>query len=365
MEKLQAKYSDGKTSKLYQAEVSFYLDTIRIELLDDNGLLQYKEWDIKKINIDKHGYSFDYQITYGEFPFEILSVDENFYTEFQAYFPQLKLMDKSTLLIKKRTWKTILLTFTFVAIFTAGMYFFVVPELAEQVAQSIPIEMEIELGESIYQQNMIPFTIDSTQTTLVNDYFKTLNVKGEYDVKITVVDYDEINAFAMPGGHIVIYSGMLKLMRKHEELASVLAHEYAHIHYRHSLRALARSMGNYALLSLVIGDFSGVSGLLIENADNIRSLQYSRELETQADAYAFDLLQSKKMNPEGIIWLFESLKKAQNEQEIKIDIPEFLSSHPETQNRIKSIKAMLRNSKQTYKEQEVQQEIWGRIKNQQ
>lgn len=362
MEKLLARYSDGKTSRLYDAQIWFSSQTINISYKNEDGQSKNIYWDVNKINFSKHGYSFTNQLTYGEFPFEILHVDDLFYTEFQTYFPEHKLIDKSTKLIKHKTWKTILASFLVVALFTIGMYFYVVPELADHLAKNIPIKLESKLGESIYQQNMLAYTIDSAKTKQVNEYFKALNIASNYPINITVVDFDEINAFAMPGGHIVIYSGMLKQMKKQEELAGVLAHEYAHIYYRHSLRALARSLANYTLLSLVIGDVSGFSGVLIENADNIHSLKYSRELETQADDYAFALLESKHINPEGMIWLFEGLQKIQAKKEIQIDVPEFLSSHPETKHRIEKMKEKLKLKHQKFSEDEKLQTLWGKIK---
>lgn len=362
MEKIEAKYSDGKTSKLHKATLWFSPQTINISYLNENDEQKLIHWDVNKINTNKHGYSFTHQLSYGEFPFEILHVDELFYTKFKSYFPSLKLMDTSTELIKKSTWKTILISFFTISIFAAGMYFYVLPKMADHLAGNIPIEIESKLGESIYEQNMLAYTIDSNKTIQVNNYFEALNIDCEYPIKITVVEYDQINAFAMPGGHIVIFSGMLKHMKNHEELAGVLAHEYAHIYYRHSLKSLVRSLANYTLLSLVIGDVSGFAGVLIENADNIQNLKYSRELESQADDYAFSLLEAEQINPEGIIWLFEGLKKAQKKENIEIDIPEFLSTHPDTQNRIANIKERLQLSNKKYKENEKLQTLWGVIK---
>ncbi len=358
-----AKYSNGKTSKLYQAEVYLKGNHIEIIYKDDFGMSKIVDWDIQNINTDKFGISFGFQITYGDFPFQTLYVDETFYNEFQKQYPNKKLKDKTTSLIQKKTWKTILVSFLLVATFGALMYFFVVPEAADHLANQIPISLEEDLGESIYNQNMIPFDIDSSKTELANKYFKALNVNSDYNVQITVVNSKQINAFAMPGGHIVVFSELLDQMKNHEEFAGVLAHEYGHIYYRHSLRSMARNLSYYIVLSLIIGDVSGLSGVMIDNAENIRSLQYSRTLESEADNFAYELLQKKHVNPEGIVWLFNSLIKAKEKQEIEIDIPEFLSSHPDTKHRIENIeKRITEDQVKRYHNNEELETIWGMIK---
>lgn len=362
MEKFQVRYSNGKTSRLYAAEVTFLSQALSITYYDEDNRLQVINWDIDKINSKKFGVSFEHKITYGDFPFETLEVNEAFYSHFHTFYPSLKLSDTSTNLIQKKTWKTVFVSFLIVCGFSALMYFFVIPEVADQVAQSIPVEYEMELGEKIYAQNMVPFTIDSAKTELMNDYFANLHVKSPYKVQITVVESSMVNAFAMPGGHIVVFTGLIDKMKHHEELAGVLAHEYAHIYYRHSLRSMARSLANYALVSLVIGDVSGLAGVLIDNADFIQSMRYSRELERDADAYAFKLLHKENINPQGMVWLFETLNELQKDSEISIDLPEFMSSHPETINRIEAMKKMANENKTSIRNNERLEIIWGQLK---
>lgn len=362
MENFQVRYSNGKTSRLYEAEVTFLSHALCIKYTDEQGILQVINWDLEKINTHKFGTSFEYKITYGNFPFETIEVNEAFYTHFHSFYPNLQLSTTTNDFIKKKTWRTIFISFLVIAGFSAAMYFFVIPEVADQVAQSVPVKYEMELGEKIYEQNMLPFTADSAKTALVNNYFNQLHTNSPYKIQITVVDNPTVNAFAMPGGHIVIFTGLIDKMNKHEELAGVLAHEYAHIYYRHSLRSMARSLANYALISLVIGDVSGVAGVLIENADYIQSMRYSRELENDADEFAFNLLHKQHINTEGMVWLFETLNELQKDAEITIDLPEFMNSHPETVNRIEKMKQMAQEKNTLIRPNEQLEVIWGQLK---
>lgn len=366
MEKYRVKYSDGKTSRLYDAEIEFTPQALVIKYTTEDGLTGVADWMVDKINTNRFGFSFENKLTYGEFPVETIEVDEAFYEAFQSYYPHLRITNKSIRMIKKRTWRTIVFSLLGIVAFALCLYFWVVPAIADRVAQSIPVSYEVEMGEKIYRQNLLTLEVDSARTKLVNEYFHTLHIKSRYPVQITVVDYDEVNAFAIPGGHIVVYSGLLDRMRNHEELAAVLGHEYGHVYYRHSLRAMARSIANYAVISFMLGDVSGVTGLMVQNADNIRSLQYSRELESQADEFGFRLMQEKGINPMGMIWLFENLseemKAERKKKTIKITVPEFMSTHPYTKHRIEAIKELLKTDKRTYKEDDRQQIIWGLIK---
>ncbi len=362
MDSFQVKYSNGKTSRLYSAELVFLSHALSIKYADENNITQIINWDIDKITPKKYGASFEPKLTYGDFPFETIEVDADFFKHMQTFYPELKFGNKTNQLIQNKTWKTIIISLILVGIFSAAMYLYVIPELADKAAQAVPIEYEMELGEKIYHQNMLPFTKDSIKTELMTDYFNNLGIESPYNLTITVVDNSMVNAFAMPGGYIVIFTGLIDKMDHHEELAGVLAHEYAHIHYRHSLRSMARSLANYALISLVIGDVSGLAGVIVENADFIMSMKYSREMEVQADDYAYQLLHNEGINPKGMIWLFETLNALQEDSKIQIELPEFMSSHPETMKRIEAMKQKAEEKKFKALNNDRLETIWGQLK---
>src|SRR5690606_37563596 len=125
---------------------------------------------------------------------------------------------------------------------------------------------------------------------------------------------------------------LLRNMRHYEELAALLLHEYAHVERRHTTKTIFRSMGAYMFISLLFGDLSGAGAVVVENANSLNSLQYSRRLEKDADLYGLQLLQERQLDPQGFEWLFNSLKR-----QYGLQPSEWLSSHPDLDNRIRYI----------------------------
>ena len=162
------------------------------------------------------------------------------------------------------------------------------------------------------------------------------NVAPHFKPTFHYVNDDQVNAFAMPGGHIVVFSGIAEKMTMPGQLAALLAHEGTHVEERHSTRMIMRSMGSYVFLSLLLGDLSGVAGVIAQNADNIRGLGYSRSLESEADGVGQERMKASGMDPAGMVNLLELLDKEAQ------DMPEelsFLSSHPLTAERMDKARA--------------------------
>jgi Zn-dependent protease with chaperone function len=129
-----------------------------------------------------------------------------------------------------------------------------------------------------------------------------------------------------------VYDQLLKNMRHYEELAALLSHEYAHVEEKHTTKTIFRSMGTYMFISLLFGDLGGAGAVVVENANSLKSLQYSRRLEKEADLYGLRLLQERKIDARGFEWLFNTLK-----QQNSLQPSEWLSSHPDLDNRIRYI----------------------------
>lgn len=189
-------------------------------------------------------------------------------------------------------------------------------------------------------------TINSEKPDLYNGYY------------VAVLDSDEINAMATPGGHILITRGLLKCTSNEEELASVIAHEIAHIQKQHSISAIKTS--RFKDLSL------NVASLAINESDNDEAKQmmsvfgdsvddvvsslvlngFSQEQEFEADSYALELLNNAGYNPHSIVNMLKTLE--QNQANHKRG---FVKTHPEPKKRIKKIEKEL-NSYSKSKTQE-------------
>lgn len=158
-----------------------------------------------------------------------------------------------------------------------------------------------------------------------------LTAGSRYTYHWALLDEPSINAFAAPGGQVVVHRGLIAAARTPEELAGVLAHEVQHIEQRHTLKSMINGLGVAALATVVLGDVSAVAGML---AYQIGTLSYSRDLEAQADRLGLDALVRARIAPDGMAHFFRTLEKQAPQMPIAL-----LSSHPATDARIEAIEA--------------------------
>jgi beta-barrel assembly-enhancing protease len=253
--------------------------------------------------------------------------------------------------------KIVIFLFVIIGLFIAG-YFWFIPWVGEKVATNTSKEWEINLGERMHQSMMNTYKIDSTRTTLINSFVKELHYDLHYPVTITVVESNEINAFAVPGGHIVVYRPIISKMTQPEELVALLSHEISHIELRHSLRNIFRSMARKMFLMMIFGNESGLAGFLVNNADNLKALEYSRALETEADDHGMDLMILSKVDPAGMLSLMKMLQK---ETEGKQPAG-FLNTHPVFKNRIENINKKMGESNAVAQQNPVLRSIFSDLK---
>jgi predicted Zn-dependent protease len=131
----------------------------------------------------------------------------------------------------------------------------------------------------------------------------------------------------MPGGYIVMHSGLLALAGSADEVAGVLAHEVAHVERRHSLRGMVKSAGLYATASLVCGDFASLAGI---GAD-LLNLKFSRDHERDADRTGLTLLVKAGLEPSAMATFFRKMAAQGG------GVPAFLSTHPASEDRFADI----------------------------
>lgn len=182
----------------------------------------------------------------------------------------------------------------------------------------------IEKSEKIVRNDSILNGVDSLVGHLLDK-----NDISRKKIKVHVIEKAEVNAFAFPGNHLVVYTGLINECRNETELAGVLAHEIAHIEKRHVMEKLVREIGLAAILSIAGGDV----GMIGEVLRTLTSSAYDRSLETEADLTAADYLIKAKMSPEPFAELMFRLAAG-------TDMPDALywvSTHPESEERAKAI----------------------------
>lgn len=139
------------------------------------------------------------------------------------------------------------------------------------------------------------------------------------------------NAFALPGGDIVVTDALVKLMHDEPQaVTGVLAHELGHVKHRHGLRQAAQAAALGAIAGLVLGDFSF---LLASAPAMLAQMDYSRDFERQADLYARDLLRGAGIDPRVMVVFFERIEKIADDEE-RHGLPIAFSSHPANAQRI-------------------------------
>jgi predicted Zn-dependent protease len=169
-------------------------------------------------------------------------------------------------------------------------------------------------------------------------------------MKITfiLVNNSDINAFALPGGIVAINTGLLILSEKESEVASVFAHEIAHVTQRHIARNFANAKSFSVISALTLlgsilaaayggGELGQAAIITTQSGLQERRLAYSRSFEQEADRVGMQFLVNANIDPEGMPAFFERLNK--HTQLNRGQIPEFLSSHPLTTNRISESKS--------------------------
>jgi len=151
---------------------------------------------------------------------------------------------------------------------------------------------------------------DRTVTDYVNrtgQNIARLSDRPEIPYQFTVIESKELNAFALPGGYVYIYSGLMKQLDTQSQLAGVLAHEISHIVARHSVKRLQEGLGFEALSTLVFGGSSQATKTVVGVGLALVMQGYSRDMEAQADSYGTIYMARAGFNPEGMAEVMDKL----------------------------------------------------------
>lgn len=218
-----------------------------------------------------------------------------------------------------------------------------VPTMADQLAEYIPPEGERALGETTLTQ--IRSALDESgfgqpvplcdapegQAALAKMEARlTDQMPGHPALSVHVLDHEMINAFALPGGYLVFFRGLLEAAETPEEVAAVFAHEIGHVISRDPTRHALRSAGSIGVLGLVLGDFAG-GALVLFMAERLIQATYSRAAEAEADAFGRDLLIKSGIDPAAMGVFFGRLQTLYGDD---TGITRHFASHPALSDRI-------------------------------
>ncbi|MBK8444952.1 MAG: M48 family metallopeptidase [Sphingobacteriales bacterium] len=187
-------------------------------------------------------------------------------------------------------------------------YWYGVPYIGEKAANWLPTSYDNYLGNMAYQQYTVVANIDSIKSEQLTQFAYHLNLNNEKPLKFSVIESSMVNAFALPNGQIVVFTGILEQMEHYSELAALLGHEAAHVNHRHSIKMLCRNIAGYIVISAVLGDANGVMAIISEHTQDLQSLSYSRNFEREADESGLQTLLQNNIDPKGMVDLFTHLQ---------------------------------------------------------
>lgn len=206
--------------------------------------------------------------------------------------------------------------------------------------RALPASIDETLGEQAFAGMKLegPKLTDTPAVSAVRTIVDRLAAHAEpgFDYDVHVVDAPVVNAFALPGGTIVVYTGLLAAADSPEQVAGVIAHEMAHVTRRHGMQRITQSVGVIAAFQLLLGDVSGLAGLAVHVLREGAVNSYSREQEHEADLVGVQTMSRARLDPRALAAFLAVLK--QREQS-NLRMPAWLSTHPVLDRRIAEIEA--------------------------
>jgi len=221
-----------------------------------------------------------------------------------------------------------------------------IPLFSSAIAASVPISWEQRIGETAVDHfaSEERRCADPYRTQLIRNVLTTLTdtaSNSPYEFKLYLVDSPVVNALAAPGGHIVVFRGLLEKTESAEQLAGVLAHEVQHVLKRHSMRMLTEQFLTAALLSTVSGDFSTAMTYGMQSIQMLGQLQYSQAHESEADSEGIKLFLKAGLPAQEMIAFYQIMSREHPERSRIFD---YLASHPHMTDRISQLEHLAGNS---------------------
>src|SRR5580692_2369375 len=218
-----------------------------------------------------------------------------------------------------------------------AVIWFGLPLAADRLAPLVPSALERRIGDAAEGQIVILFGAKTcsgaTGRVAFNKLMKEISIAGGFDasVEATVLDTPVPNAFALPGGRVYLFSGLLAKANDPDEIAGVLAHELGHVRHRDNMRNMIYSGGTSFLIGLLFGDVTG-SGALIFASRSLFTASYSREAEQGADDFSVDVMHRLGRPTKPMGDLIFRITGNQGDKTLSI-----LANHPLTEDRLKHL----------------------------
>ena len=334
----QGYYLDGKTADKQAVDIQLLGEGLRIATKTGTIFL----WPYSEIRQTQGFYRNEpVQLERGgKIPEIILIQDHEFLTSLHFFTPKAAKRFHNP---ASRGLRLRLTLYAAAGILAAGVVFYIwgIPLLAKTITPHIPLKWEKGMGDSALgflapeesrcNNQELQKAIDEIVTRL------SVADPDPYSFKVFVVKSPVFNAVALPGGNIVVFGGLLEKAQSPEALAAVIAHEMQHVKRRHVTKRIIEDSSTGLIISAVAGDVTGSMLYGLKIARNLAMLSYSRQDEDEADAGGIKMLIAANLDPQAMISFFEIMK----EKNSKFKIPQYLSTHPDTVERISRLKTII------------------------
>lgn len=232
----------------------------------------------------------------------------------------------------------ILLAFIGIALSSLALVKYGVPVAAKYAAMATPPEIERDLGkqtlDALDNEKLGYFAASeltvSRQKSIADALTKLCSKTGncpQYQLHFRKSPQIGANAFALPGGSVIMTDELVELAKNEDEVIAVLAHELGHVKERHALRQTLQGTISGLILIAITGDFSAIAAGL---PTLMLNMNYSRDLELDADAYALESLKTACIPSKSFATILLRLEKSHGD----VSVPEMISSHPDTKARV-------------------------------
>lgn len=259
----------------------------------------------------------------------------------------------------RRRETTLVVALTAIGLGVAAFVYWGVPALSGPLARATPVAFEQRMGRNFDSQMGVLFhrCEGSEGQYLLADLGRRIAAGAEtpFEVKVRAVHAPMVNAFALPGGPILVTDDLIREAKTPDELSAVIAHEVSHIEKRHVMQAVWRSLGIGLLLDAVVGGGSGAGQQAVLLAGQATDLRYGRNAEAEADDRGQQLLHARGMSSTGMASFFARMERREGGE--VDDAAEFLSTHPDSRRRASAARSRERRGAPAFSEAE-----WAAVK---